>query len=111
MNPQPVRLTMVVMDVLDVIMSAPGSEPAWGLQICEQTGRGSGTVYPALDRLMKAGWISDRWESPAPADRPRRRFYAITPAGRAEYDAALASRASRRISWVRAQAIMGDTNG
>jgi PadR family transcriptional regulator, regulatory protein PadR len=98
---------MVVMDVLDVIMSAPAAEPVWGLQICEQTGRGSGTVYPALDRLTKAGWISDRWESPAPADRPRRRFYSVTQAGREQYGAALASHASRRVSWVRAQAAVG----
>jgi PadR family transcriptional regulator, regulatory protein PadR len=101
---------MVVMDVLDVIMSAPASDPIWGLQICERTGRGSGTVYPALDRLTKAGWISDRWESPAPADRPRRRFYAVTDEGRSEYGAALANHASRRVSWVRAQAAADGTD-
>lgn len=104
MNAQSVRLTMVVTDVLDVIMSSPDDSPAWGLRICELTGYGTGTVYPALDRLAKAGWIADRWESPAPADRPRRRFYAITAAGRAEYAAVLAGRTSRRTAWVRATA-------
>jgi DNA-binding PadR family transcriptional regulator len=104
---QRVRLTMVVVDMLDVIMSAPTDDPAWGLRICERTGRGSGTIYPALDRLIKAGWIADRWEDPAPADRPRRRFYEITPAGREEYAAVLASRANRRAAWVRAH-VPGD---
>lgn len=93
---------MVVTDVLDVIRSLPDDDPAWGLRICELTGRGSGTVYPALGRLVKAGWVADHWESPAPADRPRRRFYAMTAAGREGYAAALESRASRRTAWVRA---------
>lgn len=103
MNVQRIRLTMVLADVLDVIMSAPVDDPAWGLRICELTGHGSGTVYPALDRLMKAGWITDSWEYPVPANRPRRRFYTITPTGRQEYAAILASRATRRTAWVRAQ--------
>jgi PadR family transcriptional regulator, regulatory protein PadR len=107
MNTRAIRLTMVVVDVLDVIMHAAADDPVWGSQICQQTGRGSGTVYPALDRLMKAGWISDRWENPVPADRPRRRFYAITPVGREEYGAALLGRANRRTAWVRADATAG----
>ena len=94
-------MTVVIMDVLDVIMSARVDDPAWGLRICDQTGRGSGTVYPALDRLMKVGWIEDRWEDPVPADRPRRRFYTITSTGRAAYTAAQEERASRRAAWAR----------
>jgi PadR family transcriptional regulator, regulatory protein PadR len=110
MNVLRVRITMVVADLLDVIMSAPADNPVWGLRICEQTGHGSGTVYPALDRLLKGGWIADRWESPAPTDRPRRRFYSITAAGREEYATALASRASRRTAWTRAQVPASDTH-
>jgi PadR family transcriptional regulator PadR len=94
-----VRLTMVVLDVLDVLMSAPPGDPAWGLKLCEQTGHGSGTIYPALDRLLRAGWIEDRWEEPAPADRPRRRFYSITSVGRAAYQEAVAARSRRRTAW------------
>ncbi len=94
-----IRVTLVIMDVLDVIMSAPEDDPTWGLRICEATGHGPGTVYPALDRLMKAEWIDDRWENPVPADRPRRRFYAITSVGRAGYTNALEQRASRRVAW------------
>lgn len=74
----------MILDILDVIMDAKPDEPAWGLRICELTGHGPGTIYPALERLMKAGWIEDQWEDPAPADRPRRRLYTITSAGRAK---------------------------
>lgn len=92
-------MTMVIMDVLDVLTNAPPDDPAWGLRICELTGHGSGTVYPALDRLLKAGWIEDRWEDPAPTDRPRRRFYLITAAGRAAHREAVNARAIRRLAW------------
>jgi PadR family transcriptional regulator PadR len=94
-----IRVTMVIMDILDVLMNAPPDNPAWGLQICEQTGHGTGTVYPALDRLLKVHWIEDRWEDPQPADRPRRRYYAITSVGRAAYQEEVAARAARRKVW------------
>jgi PadR family transcriptional regulator, regulatory protein PadR len=96
-----IRLTAVIMDVLDILANAPPDNPAWGLQLCEQTGYGTGTVYPALDRLLKAGWISDHWEDPPPADRPRRRFYEITSTGREHYTAVVQERAARRANWLR----------
>lgn len=96
-----VRLTAVIMDVLDVITRCPPDNPAWGLALCTATGYGSGTIYPALDRLMKAGWITDRWEDPAPQDRPRRRFYEMTSVGRVQYAAELKARQERRTAWLR----------
>jgi DNA-binding PadR family transcriptional regulator len=99
MSTQRIRMTMVIMDILDVLMNAPPDDPAWGLKLCEQTGHGSGTVYPALDRLLRAHWIEDRWEEPPPEDRPRRRYYRITGAGRAAYHEAVAARAARRTAW------------
>lgn len=68
--------------LLDAIMNA-GNDPPWGYRLCEETGLGSGTVYPILERLEEAGWIEGAWEAGRPADRPRRRFYLITAAGRA----------------------------
>ena len=59
MSAPKIRLTAVIMDVLDVLTSSPSDDPAWGLRLCEVTGYGTGTIYPALDRLMKAGWIAD----------------------------------------------------
>jgi DNA-binding PadR family transcriptional regulator len=94
-------MTAVIMDVLDVLTNSPPDNPAWGLRLCEVTGYGTGTIYPALDRLMKAGWIRDYWEEPSPEDRPRRRFYEITSTGREQYAAALRAREQRRASWVR----------
>ncbi len=99
MTAKPVRVSMVVLDILDAIDSAPPDDPAWGLRLCEETGYGTGTVYPALDKLLRAGWITDRWEEPQPADRPRRRFYSLTGDGRTAWREALAAREARRAAW------------
>jgi DNA-binding PadR family transcriptional regulator len=43
-----------------------------------------GTLYKALERLERAGFLQSRWEDPhigADAGRPRRRFYRVTLAG------------------------------
>lgn len=43
-----------------------------------------GTLYKALARLERDGFLASRWEDPneAAADgRPRRRFYRLTPEG------------------------------
>jgi len=79
---KPIRVSLVVLDLLAAIDRAAPDDPPWGLRLCEETGYGSGTVYPALDKLLRAGWIADRWEEPQPSDRPRRRFYALTEDGR-----------------------------
>ncbi len=45
-----------------------------------------GTLYKALSRMEKAGWLVSEWEDPeAAADegRPRRRLYEMTAAGHA----------------------------
>jgi len=94
-----IRVSMVVLDILAAIDSAPADDPVWGLRLCEQTGYGTGTVYPALKKLLKAGWITDRWEEPQPMDRPRRRYYALTGAGREAYRKTVCAREVRRATW------------
>jgi DNA-binding PadR family transcriptional regulator len=45
-----------------------------------------GTLYKALDRLERAGYLASRWEDPmiaAREGRPRRRFYRVTLTGEA----------------------------
>jgi DNA-binding PadR family transcriptional regulator len=45
-----------------------------------------GTLYKALDRLERGGYLESRWEDPvfaAEAARPRRRSYRITAIGEA----------------------------
>jgi PadR family transcriptional regulator, regulatory protein PadR len=56
--------------------------PAWGYRLCEETGLGSGTVYPILDRLERAGYVRSYRETPTPPGRPPRRFYELTGTGR-----------------------------
>ncbi|MEU3683738.1 MarR family winged helix-turn-helix transcriptional regulator [Streptomyces sp. NPDC030592] len=53
-----VLITRGVHRVLTAIHDAPA--PPTGLEICRATGKGSGTVYPILDRLGRAGWIGSR---------------------------------------------------
>ena len=100
MSPPKIRFTTVIMDVLDVLTNSPPGDPVWGLRLCEVTGYGTGTIYPALDRLLKAGWITDHWENPPPDDRPSRRFYQLTSTGREQYAAGLQARRERRAAWL-----------
>ena len=47
-----------------------------------------GTLYRALARLEKIGFLSSEWEDPliaAEASRPRRRYYEVTAAGEEAY--------------------------
>lgn len=50
----------------------------WGLEIIKATGRRPGTVYLALDRLERSGWVVSTWESDAARKGPRRRLYRLT---------------------------------
>ena len=54
-----------------------------GADIARATKLGSGTIYPILLRLERAGWLESRWEveDPKALGRPRRRFYRVTGLG------------------------------
>ncbi|MGA1831640.1 PadR family transcriptional regulator [Rhizobium wenxiniae] len=54
-----------------------------GADVSRETGLASGSLYPILIRLEKAGWLSSEWEKGDPAElgRPRKRFYRITAPG------------------------------
>uniref|UniRef100_UPI003F4937F6 PadR family transcriptional regulator n=1 Tax=Streptomyces sp. CA-136453 TaxID=3240050 RepID=UPI003F4937F6 len=98
------RVTRVMMEVMEVVDQATAEDPAWGLTICRKTGRGPGSVYPALVRLEEIHWIEGRPETPEPADRSPRRYYWATPDGQR----GLRKRQSRQMaplwwwpSWVR----------
>lgn len=67
------------------ILGAIRDGVAYGLDIVQQTGMPSGTVYPTLGRLKKRGLVTARWEEQRIAEResrPRRRYYELTPDGR-----------------------------
>lgn len=74
------RVTAATVDVLEVLLAS--DEPIWGLRVIKQTDRLPGTVYPILERLESQGWVTSTWEEDSSRSGPRRRFHALTPAGR-----------------------------
>lgn len=76
------RIGKATVDVLEVLLGT--GEPRWGLEIIKLTGRPSGSVYPLLDRLERAGWVTSSWDDDAERRGPRRRMYLLTPEGAVE---------------------------
>jgi DNA-binding PadR family transcriptional regulator len=67
-----------------VVLHAIRSGQRYGFQIMAATELPSGTVYPALRRLEKAGLIRSQWEKAAIAraeQRPTRKYYQVTGDG------------------------------
>jgi transcriptional regulator len=69
--------------------------PAHGHQIAKHIQRTTddvlqvehGSLYPALHRLERKGWVAAKWE-PAAKDRTREfKYYRLTPAGRKQLGA------------------------
>lgn len=76
------RITASVLKVLAALLAAPSDE-RYGLQLMQDTGLASGTLYPILVRLERAGWVQSQWEEidPAAEGRPSRRYYRLTTDG------------------------------
>jgi len=69
-----------------MILQAIHAGYVYGFSIMEMAGLPSGTVYPAMRRLERDGLIRSQWERQSIADaeqRPPRKYYRITAAGRA----------------------------
>lgn len=67
-----------------LILRALAAGHRHGFQIMEVSGLASGTVYPALRRLERAGKVRSAWEAEGEAreaGRPRRRVYHLNAAG------------------------------
>ena len=73
------------------ILLTLASEERHGYGIMQEAARlsdgavdlGPGTLYRALHRMLKAGWIAESARRPAAdADDERRRYYRLTPLGR-----------------------------
>ena len=76
-----VRMTQITA----LVLRAVASGHRYGFDVMEACGMPSGTVYPALRRLEKAGLLGSGWEKDEDAraaGRPRRRTYKITTLGR-----------------------------
>lgn len=80
---------------LKVLAAVADSARISGAEIGRVTALPSGTLYPILLRLERAGWLRSEWEygDPAILGRPRRRFYMLTGVG-----ADLARSAARELS-------------
>ncbi|MFD1721863.1 PadR family transcriptional regulator [Amnibacterium endophyticum] len=70
----------------------------WGLQVVKRTGRPAGSVYPILERLESAGWVTSEWETETARRGPRRRLYELTADGRAAAREAVAAWSARSAS-------------
>lgn len=83
------RITPATIDVLSVLDA--GGQPTWGLAIIKQSGRPAGSVYPILERLDQAGWLTSSWEENDERPGPRRRYYALTSDGAVAARSAIAA--------------------
>jgi PadR family transcriptional regulator, regulatory protein PadR len=66
------------------VLHAVASGVPYGFQIIDTTDLPSGTVYPALSRLERDGFVRSTWEDAGIAQvekRPRRRYYRVTAHG------------------------------
>jgi DNA-binding PadR family transcriptional regulator len=76
------RMTTPRLVALHALLADPGRE-WYGLELAIEVGLEPGTIYPILVAFENAGWLRSREEDVDPhvAGRPRRRYYALTPAG------------------------------
>jgi DNA-binding PadR family transcriptional regulator len=78
-------MTTSVLKVVAALLADPLAE-RYGLQLMQDAGLPSGTLYPILVRLERAGWVESRWEQadPVAEGRPQRRYYRLTGEGAVE---------------------------
>ena|ERR1700710_2765303 len=76
------RITGPTLKVLGALLSSPRDELS-GAEVGRATKLASGTLYPILLRLKRAGWLQSRWECEDPSElgRPRKRLYRVTAVG------------------------------
>ena len=85
------RMTGPTLKVLVALLESPRDELS-GADVAKGAKLASGTLYPILLRLEKAGWLESRWETEHPQEmgRPRRRYYRVTGLGARQARAAIA---------------------
>lgn len=86
------QMTVTTLRVLARMLEDPASD-WYGFDLIEQTQIKSGTLYPILIRLEKAGWLESRLEDVDPrlAGRPARRLYSLSGEGELSARSALES--------------------
>ncbi|WP_093696503.1 PadR family transcriptional regulator [Streptomyces sp. 2231.1] len=85
------QLTPAVVRMLQAFLEDP-EEPHYGAELMKKAHVSSGSLYPALRRFEKAGWVTRQEEDidPSEAGRPARRYYTLTAEGAREAHLALA---------------------
>lgn len=76
------RMTTMVANVLREFLEDP-SERQYGFELMQRCGISSGSLYPILIRLERAGWIVGQHEEidTSAQGRPARKYYTLTPEG------------------------------
>lgn len=94
------RKTHATVQVAMALLEDPGGKH-WGYELSLKAGVRSGTLYPMLSQMLKAGWLTDGWEDQAAITekRPPRRYYEVTDLGLARLGALLSdARRDRRFA-------------
>lgn len=102
------RITAPTLAILATLLRDGRS---YGLRISNETGLAVATVYPALSRLLRAGWVTAVMEDRDSPDEPNdtgapRKYYSLTEEGRAGAQAALLAHEERYARARRAAAIV-----
>jgi DNA-binding PadR family transcriptional regulator len=92
----PIRITKPTIKVARFLAELKASS-TWGLQICSETGLGSGSVYSVLDRFEMYGWVESFWEEDNNRRGARRRLYKVTSVGKKSLKELLAENESSSI--------------
>ncbi len=80
--------SLVLVAVAILQMDQEEDSRIWGYALSKKSGVRSGVLYPQLDRMLGEGWLADHWEENGHAkQRPPRRYYTVTDAGRMELGA------------------------
>lgn len=76
------KLTTTVVRVLTCFIEDVDAD-RYGMDLMRDSDLASGTLYPILNRLEEAGWLTASWEKvePGATARPARRYYRLTPDG------------------------------
>jgi PadR family transcriptional regulator PadR len=92
-TPNRIELVQGTLDMLILRTLQTGS--AHGHQIAKHLQRTTddvlqvehGSLYPALHRLERKGWVVARWEPAAKDSKRKLKFYRLTPSGRKQLSA------------------------
>jgi transcriptional regulator len=99
-------LVQGTLELLTLKTLSLGPLHGWGIaQRIGQLSRGTfdvnqGSLYPALQRMKRRGWIRSEWRRTE--NNRRARYYMLTPVGERQLDAEKASweRSYRAVNWV-----------